>query len=353
MPYPQLHKPLIIALIFTLLFLSAWEWYWRDQGFIATMEDTKELWAETRAKVEDDNPDQILSVSASRGHFDIQLDEWEEETGYRPIMLSAGGRGPAAVFQDIVENTNFRGTILMNVTPSLFFVPPADSVFGWWRGKEWVDYYYKRTYAQRFNHQLSYLLQPYFAFLTSGSEGDPDLKSLIDGLTNTRDRAYAWAPFPRFEFIDKDRNVTMMEKVVTDTAFAAIIINAWMEDRTDTINKLEYAKPIIFDFYLDLITKFKARGGQLILTRHPSHGELREYEKLIHPRAAYWDEFVRQANCPAYHFEDYPTLNQFFAPEWSHLATPDAKKYTRELIKILVADGVITSKKQQPETLNP
>jgi hypothetical protein len=337
----SLKQPLLIALFVSILFLSGWEWYCRDLGFIATMEDTKELWAETRAKLEDNNPNQIVSVSASRGHFDFQLNEWEQASGIRPIMLSAGGRGPAAVFQDIVENTNYTGTILMNVTPSLFFVPPADSVFGWWRGKEWVDYYNKRTYAQIFNHQLSYILQPHLAFLTSGSEGDVDLKSLVQDWQNTNDRVKSDIPFPRFEFIDADRNVTMMSKVVTDTAFAAIIQRVWMENRKDSINELEYAKPIIFEFYVDLIKKFQARGGRVILTRNPSHGKLRAYERIVHPRKEYWDKFIEVANCPAYHFEDYPQLNQFFTPEWSHLATPDARIYTKELVKILQQDGVL------------
>lgn len=340
MEYPVLKQPLLVAVILSVVFLSGWEWYCRVQGFVATMEDDKELWAETRAKLEDNNPNQIVSVSASRGHFDIQLNEWEEMTGTRPIMLSAGGRGPAAVFQDIVENTDYNGTILMNVTPGLFFVTPVDSVFGWWRGKEWVDYYHKRTYAQIFNHQLSYALQPYFAFLTSGEEGDVDLKSMVADWQNTNDRTESGPPFPRFSYVDAERNTTMLEKIVTDVAFAAVIQRVWTFDY-DSINKLENFKPEIFDFYFDLIGRFKKRGGKVILTRNPSHNKVKEHEQLLWPREEYWDKFTKQSGCPAYHFEDYPQLNQFYTPEWSHLSTPDARIYTKELVKILQKDGVL------------
>ncbi len=340
MEYPSLKQPLFVAIILSMVFLGGWEWHCREQGFVATMEDTKELWAETRANLEDNNPNQLISVSASRGHFDIQLNEWEELTGIRPLMLSADGRGPAAVFEDIINNTEFNGTILLNVTPSMFFEPKADSLFAWWRGAEWVDYYNKRTYAQIFNHQLSYTLQPFFAFLTTGEEGDPDLKSMVREWSNTNDRAKPGTPFPRFSYYDFERSTTMYDRVVTDTAFAAIIQRAWMVD-TDSVNRFVDHKQFIFNFYLNLIEILKARGGKVIITRNPSHGDVRSNEKDVYPRIEWWDEFVEQADCPAYHFEDYLQLNQFYTPEWSHLSTPDARIYTTELVKILQKDGVL------------
>ena len=335
----EVRRTLILTLVLTIVALAAWENYCRESGFIATVEGTKALWAEHRGKLRDNDPQQVVLISASRGHFDFQLNEWEEATGIRPIQLGAGGRGPAAGFQDIVENTEYNGTIIMNVTPGLFFVPPADSVFGWWRGKAWVDYYYDRTYAQRLNHQLSYLLQPYFAFLSSDNEGDPDLKNLIARI-QIPGRVKRGPYFPRFSNVDADRNVTMMEKISTDSSFAAIIQNVWIHNE-DSVNKLDPVKPGIFKFYLENIKKFKARGGKVIFTRNPSHGKVRDFERLNHPRKEYWDEFIKLVDCPGYHFDDYPQLSQFYTPEWSHLATPDAKKYTKEILKIMQKDKVL------------
>ncbi len=332
-------KSFFLTLVLTITTLAIWERYCRDIGFIATVEGDKELWAEHRGRLRDNDPLQVVLISASRGHFDFQLNEWEEMTGVRPIQLGAGGRGPAAGFQDIVEKTEFNGTIVMNVTPSLFFVPPVDSVFGWWRGKEWVDYYHDRTYAQRFNHQLSYLLQPYFAFLTSDIEGDPDLRSLIASI-QIPGRVKSGPPFPRFANVDADRNVTMIEKIRADTAFAAIIQRVWIHDE-DSINNLDPVKSIIFEFYLENIKKFKERGGKVIFTRNPSHGKVRDYERLNHPRKEYWDKFIKLVDCPGYHFDDYPQLSQFYTPEWSHLATSDAKIYTKEILKIFQRDKVL------------
>lgn len=337
--HPLPLKSLLLAGFITLFILSGWELYCRSEGFVATVEDNKELWAEARGRLRDNDPSQVVLTSASRGLFDFQLDEWEEVTGVRPLQLGAAGRGPAAIIEDIVERTEFNGTLVINITPGLFFVPPADSVFGWWRGKKWVDYYYKRTYAQKINHQLSYFLQPYFSFLTSDREGDPDLKSIVDRI-QIPGRVKSGPPFPRFMYVDADRNTTMLNKVAVDTSFAAIIQRFWVHN-TDSVNKLDDSKPIIFDFYFSLINKFKDRGGKVIFTRNPSHGKVRDFERLRHPRKEYWDKFIAQSGCPGYHFDDYSELSHFFTPEWSHLSSPDAKIYTKEILKIMMKDGVL------------
>jgi len=41
---------------------------------------------------------------------------------------------------------------------------------------------------------------------------------------------------------------------------------------------------------------------------------------------------------PGIHFEDYPELQGFDLPEWSHLAYADAKRFTSALHAIIVRD---------------
>ncbi len=124
----------------------------------------------------------------------------------------------------------------------------------------------------------------------------------------------------------------------TDTSFQKTIRRVWVDPK-DTPKRNDKMIESSFPFYLDLVRTLKARGGKIIWTRNPSHGDVKQIEDIKYPRAAYWDAFTQKSQCPSYHFEDYPALNQFFTPEWSHLSTPDAKKYTRELIGILQSDG--------------
>ncbi len=116
-----LKQSLIIAITLSVLSLVAWELYWRSQGKIPDLDDDKNLWAVQRAKVEDASENDVLLLGSSRVLFDIQLNEWEKETGVRPIQLACAGSSPLPVFHDIVQNTNFKGTVLVGVTPGLFF----------------------------------------------------------------------------------------------------------------------------------------------------------------------------------------------------------------------------------------
>ena len=106
----------------------------------------------------------VENLSESTITFDIQLDEWEKETGKRPIQLACVGSSPLPVFHDLVENTNFKGTILVGVTPGLFFSTTFPQARPWEWPQSRVDYYHRRTYAQRANHILSIPLQEFTCF---------------------------------------------------------------------------------------------------------------------------------------------------------------------------------------------
>ena len=335
---PPFNRAFLLMTLLVSAMLVSWEMYCRSKGFVATMDDDKYLWAEKRHLVRDNDPSQVLIIGASRAHFDFQLDVWEQLTGVRPIQLAADGKSGAPVLSDIIRNTQFNGTIVMNITEGLFFNFPHDSIGGYRRAKEWVDFYNNRTWSQRLNHTLSYAIQPYFAFLTTGEDDDPDLKSMVSAIPLRGRLQDPYPPFPRFSYVDANRNTTMLSKMETDTSFQKTIRRVWVDPK-DTPKRNDKMIESSFPFYLDLVRTLKARGGKIIWTRNPSHGDVKQIEDIKYPRAAYWDAFTQQSQCPSYHFEDYPALNQFFTPEWSHLSTPDAKKYTRELIGILQSDG--------------
>ncbi len=336
--YPTTKTSFIIAFLFSIVFIFSWEMYWRSQGYIPSVDDSKGLWAEKRALIDVTDSDQVVILGSSRAHYNFQLDEWEEVSGNRPLMLAADGKSPGPMFEDIVENTSFNGILVIGCAPGLFFAP-KDSTGGWNRAKEWVDHYYDRTYAQRFNQKVSYLTDPYLAIIT-GDDWDSDLtlKHLVRRipLNGRLDSQYPW--FPIFGYGDIDRNMTMLDRLETDTAYAAIIQRVWTHFPPKV--KFREVRTQVLGFYKNNVDKFLARGGRIVFVRNPSHMKFRENEKITHPRELYWDRLIDTTGVPGYHFEDYEVLNQFFTPEWSHLSTPDAKIYTKEFVKILQKDKV-------------
>ncbi|MFT5942634.1 MAG: hypothetical protein ACI8VZ_002525 [Candidatus Paceibacteria bacterium] len=342
----NLKKSLLSALLISTIGIVAWELYWRSQDYIPTIDDNKALWAVQRDRVADLTPDNIILMGSSRTLFDIQLDNWENQTGIRPIQLANVGSSPLPVFHDIVENTAYAGTVIVGVTPGLFFSTTFPKAEPWSWPQSKVDYYQDRTYAQRINHQLSLPLQQNLALMSAGEQeldDNIDLKALLKRIKIGDRIPQGMPPFYEFgEITSLDRNLEMIERTLTDTAFANTIINVWKYFGKGAPPP---DKEATMAFFLKDAEKFKARGGNLILIRCPSSGGLRAGENQVLPRKDFWDNLVEQTNVQAYHFEDYEQLKHLKCPEWSHLSAEDARYFTTELAKIMIADKAITNTK--------
>lgn len=342
----NLKQSLLVAIIISVISLVAWEMYWRSQGFYPTIDDNDALWAGQRYRVEKATNEDVLLMGSSRVLFDIQLNEWEAQTGVRPIQLATVGSSPLPIFHDVVNNTNFNGTIIVGVTPGLFFSTTFPDAQPWQWPQSKVDYYKKRTYAQMSNHLLSLPLQKSFAFLSDDQGVDGIKLEELLGKINTGNRVLdPMPPFHEFGEIAVDRNMVMKQITVTDTAYANSIIRVWQFYGKRAASGPPPDKASTMAFFLNDLEIFKARGGQVILVRCPSTGTLRAGENMGVPRAQFWDDLVKQAQVKSYHFEDYAQLKDLKCPEESHLSAEDARYFTTELTKIMKADGALTNLK--------
>lgn len=342
-------KTFLIAAVLSISALTAWELYWRSQGKVPTLQNDKDLFAVQRAKLDKLTKDDYVIVGDSRIMFDVQLAVWETQTGKRPLQLAMCGTTPLPMFRDIVRNSNFNGTVLVSVTPDIFFAtirqddPLVNGI------QHQIEYYYKRTYAQRFNHWLSLPLQRNLATIHSYEEimaGNFDLRSLLESIRiDNRTKQAVLPPFYEFATLTEDRNTRMIERVVNDSAFANSIIKVWHFFGEMENNIPPPDKEGTITYFLDDLKLFKERGGKVILVRCPSSGTYRSLEAKNFPRAHFWDELVKKAKVPAYHFEDYEVFKMLPCPEESHLSASDADFFTAELVKLLKADGVIPNLK--------
>lgn len=341
----NLKQSLVIALLFGAIGLASWEFYWRSQGKIPTIQDDNGLWASTRAKVDKLTDEDFLFVGSSRIHFDVQLGIWEELTGKKPVQLAMGGSSPLPMLRDIARNSSFSGTIIVGITPPLFFsttFPKAPPISG---PQERIDYFKKRTYAQKFNQWLSMPLQRNLVMIHSYEEmvsGNFDLRSILETVQiGNRTKKPQMPPFPEFGSIDEDRNVRMLDRMIKEPEFAQTIINAWMFLIKGSASMPPPDKKSTTAFFLEDIEILKKRGARIILLRAPSAGEFHEIEQKVAPRKTFWDELVSKSGLPSYHFEDYEQFKALHLPELSHLSAEDADFFTRELIKIMKTDGLL------------
>lgn len=343
----KLQKTLIITILLSLVGIISWETYWRSQGYFPDLDDDKHLWAAQRSKVEHATNEDVVLIGSSRVLFDIQLEEWEKQTGIRPIQLANAGATPLPVFHELVENTDFKGTVVVGVTTVLFFSTTYPEAPPWKRSADRTQFYNDRTYAQLFNYSLSVPLQNTFAFISNDEEAwydDINLKALLKRVQlPNRTKIPKMPPFYRFQDINIDRNVRMKQHMVTDTSFAGSVKNVWKFMMS--ADNPPPDKQGTMAYFLKDAEKFKARGGKIILLRLPSGGFFKELESNFLPRKDFWDELVQKANVPAYHYTDYDVFEGFELPEWSHLSGPDADIFTKQLVKILIDDKVISNSK--------
>ncbi len=341
----ELKKTLIIAITISIIGLVAWETYWRSQGYYPNLDDNKDLWAVERAKVDKASKEDVVIIGSSRVLFDIQLNEWEQETGTRPIQLATAGGSPLPMLSDIVNNTEYNGTIIVGVTPPLFFSTTFPMADPWKRAQSRIDHYFKRTYAQRSNHILSIPLQQNLVLMSTSEEewtSNIDLKTLLKNIKIGNRIPKGMPPFYQFDNISLERNTEMTERTVNDTAFANTIKKVWgYFGKTSPPPDKESTMA----FFVKDANTFIERGGNLILLRAPSTGGFRMGESHGLPRKDFWDDLVQQANIKSYHFEDYEQFKNLECPEWSHLSAKDARFFTTELAKIMIADGAITNRK--------
>ncbi len=343
----QLKKSFFIACVISMMSIVCWEIYWRSNGKIPDFDDDKNLWASQRAKVDDAAEDDVVLLGSSRVLFDIELNVWQSLTGTKPIQLSSAGASPLPIFHDIVNNTEFKGTAIVGVTPGLFFSTTYPQATPWKRAQSRVDYFEDRTYAQRINHWLSLPLQNNLVFVSTSEEGwsdDIDLKSLLGNISfDNRTGEPQFPPFYSFANIDEDRNNPMSERTATDTTFANTIKDVWKYLIMG--NKNPPDREGTTKYFVADAKKFKDRGGNLILLRCPSSGWIKGGEDKFLPRSEFWEPLVIASKAKAYYYEDFEQFKDFICPEWSHLSANDARFFTKELVKIMNTDGALTNSK--------
>ena len=339
----QLKKSLTVAIILSIIGIITWESYWRSQGYSPNLNDEKALWAKERAKIEKTTKSDVILIGSSRTYFDIQKKVWEKETGIKPIQLASTGSTPLPALHDIVENTNFSGTLIVGVTPGLFFSTTYPKAFPWHRIQSKIDFYKDMTYAQKANYFLSVPLQKNLVLMSADEEewaDNIDLKSLLRQIDlGKRTEGPKMPPFYNFGNVASDRNIAMSKRTATDTAFANSIIRVWNffgksappPDKNSTT-----------EYFVKDAEKFITRGGNLILVRPPSSGGTRMAENKFLPREQFWNSLVGILPVKNYHFEDYTQLKNLTCPEESHLSKEDAEYFTKELAQIMIQDQAIT-----------
>lgn len=330
LPERDLGRVVLLALAILVLGLIGWEWYWRSYGGVASYRNSDGQWAIERRRIDHGEGHKTVIVGASRMLFDVQLPVWERLAGERPIQLALEGTTPVPMLEELADDPDFTGRLLVGVAPDLFFTGFA------YRGSAF-KVYRKETPAERAGQWLSMvLLEPWLAYY------DQDF-ALMTVLKRQpwprRDSVHVGESVRKLSVSDRDRSTRMWHKVADDSAYAAMARRIWAQDfdaplpggpegalatRREQITRAAKA-----------VKALQARNVEVIFIRPPSDGRYLEYENRLFPRAETWDVLLAESGAPGIHFEDYPELQGYRLPEWSHMSADEAERFTAALQPIV------------------
>jgi len=340
LPGKSLRPGAFIALLVTILLLSGWELYWRDQGSIPSYRNSEGLWAMQRRRINRGEGDKTVITGSSRIFFDTQLDVWERESGERPIQLALEGTTPVPLMEDLAEDPDFTGTLLVGVSPGLMF-----SGFEY-RG-DVFKHYREESPSQWLGQRISMLAEPYLAFY----HYDYSLFTVIKRQAlPERDGVEFESDVRRLATFGKDRATRMYSKVETDEAYADIAKQIWaegfvpIEDRDEEWLKgaLENREKQI-ERAVIATRKLQERGVEVIFVRNPREGHYAISEPMYNPRAETWDVLIEQTGALGIHWQDHEELQGYWLPEWSHLSGSEADRYTKALYHVIQRERAMRS----------
>ncbi len=324
----------ILTLILVLVFIASWEFYLRSIGYPVSYNDDESLWSTKRKEIYKPINDETIFIGSSRIKFDLDIPTWELITGEKAIQLSFVGTSPRPLLDDLANDKNFKGKVILDVTEGLFFGRNTKRTEK--SAIDGIEFYKKWTPAEKFSSVINYILESKLVFLEKNKFS---LNALLDDVPVPKRKGIFERPtFPRaFGMNTSDRESFMSEIFLRDTLKQQKQKNNWAK-----VGNLDKSPGIsgdslqtIFKLVKISIDKIKARGGKILFVRTPSSGAYYEAEKINYPRQKYWDSLLLFTNCQGIYFEDYPEIASFVCPEWSHLAPNDGMIYTKTLINIL------------------
>jgi hypothetical protein len=151
-------------------------------------------------------------------------------------------------------------------------------------------------------------------------------------------------PVRKLSVSEPDRNTHLWSKIATDPEYRALARRIWIEDfftpapDSPPPQQARLIEQQQLDRVARAVVKLRARGVKVLFVRLPSTGPFLEHENQDFPRARTWDALLAASGAPGIHFEDYPELQGFTLPEWSHVAPAEADRLTEALYRIIQRD---------------
>lgn len=333
----SLIKSAILMLVIVLITIAFCEISLRKKGIPISYDDGPALWSNSRAMVYEPIDDAVVFIGSSRIKYDLDIPTWNNLTNIHAVQLAIEGSSPRPILEDLANDSKFNGRLIIDVTEGLFF---SNSPSNTKTPNENIAYFKDITPSQKVSFILNRPLESQLVFLNKDYFS---LSAQLDALEiQSRKGVFMMPLFPiEFSHNTFERQMYMTTEFNTDTILQNKVKANWaffasLGKGAPPMPEAELAA--IFKSVKAATDKIKARGGEVLFVRTPSSGGYLQGELKVFPREKYWDKLLAYTNCQGIHFLDYPAIDHFVCPEFSHLSKPDAEIFTNHFIDIIEKD---------------
>ena len=269
----------------------------------------------------------VAIVGDSRILFDTDLDRFEALTGVRPVQLAIHGTSALTLLDDVSQNPNFHGLLVVGLADTMFF-QPFDGYGGYVRHRN--DF---KSPSGRIGIEIDHVLQRRLAFLDSNyrlsvlaHRLDKDFRPGVEGPLDD-----IW----KIQEVGERRQTWMWDRIERPGPLQAHARWAWKGFK----EKFPFTPQLIAKGQArakKAVDAIRARGGDVVFVRPPSGPQLRVNEEAQVPKAKGWDMLLRNTHSVGVHFDDLPASVQGLTlPEYSHLTRKCAIVFTDAYVRRL------------------
>jgi hypothetical protein len=322
-----------VALLVAGVLLAGAEWGWRRRGFQPGVKDTPELWSLARAQASEGDGRGVVLLGSSRFQSGLVPEELSKVLGgAHTVQLSINGASSLPLLEDLAGDERFRGLVLCEVSPTLFFSVEPNEVRA--RPAQYVAGYRHRTFVADWETAMRLPFQERFVVLLSAVQPQSVLRHLVVNrslpappFSRTFANRQQWSDFQGVELEPLRRMWAQRYQGAHGKAPEPAELEALLERVSSQVARI------------------RARGGEVVFVRMVSSGAVKRIEDERYPRAVYWDQLLQRTGAQGLSFEDVPALARFECPEDSHLDARATPEFTRLLGQELVrrAPGAVAA----------
>ena len=316
----------LLAATIWVLCLFFYENTLRKKGHAPTVADSQQLWSQERDRVSGSNA--IVFAGASRTLYGIDLSTVQALLpDSKPVMLALNGRYPVATLRYLAEESDFNGTLLLDIDARGL----ADY---YWDAQLPANRYFLEEWTPNWavHRRILNVLQTKLSLLNPRLGFFPMLKSWL---------GFSPPPFLSHASLASTREGSLdFDKV--DATRLANMFKAGLE------GDLKAHPPKSPKQWLEALAPLKVwvssierRGGSVIFYVPPVSGHQFDLSQEAYPRELYWQKFINHYELKGWNFEDYPEIRSLPLPDSSHVSASMKPRYTALLLSSLSGAGLL------------